>query len=159
MKRNEKQSTKTEVQRFSIRKYSVGTVSVLAATFFIASGHISEASELNHAQESNNEKNITTINYDKDNTLNSNQDKQASSENNFKLESSNASEELSQQSSEISPTSHNDLVKQKAPTIQEAPTEKENTTIEKNNSVNQNIDQIQLTDVDNENKIAEVEKE
>ncbi|MBF0812300.1 YSIRK-type signal peptide-containing protein [Staphylococcus saprophyticus] len=158
MKRNEKQSTKTEVQRFSIRKYSVGTVSVLAATFFIASGHISEASELNHAQESNNEKNITTINYDKDNTLNSNQDKQASSENNFKLESSNASEELSQQSSEISPTSHNDLVKQKAPTIQEAPTEKENTTIEKNNSVNQNIDQIQLTDVDNENKIAEVEK-
>ena len=159
MKRNEKQSTKTEVQRFSIRKYSVGTVSVLAATFFIASGHISEASELNHAQESNNGKNITTINYDKDNTLNSNQDKQASSENNFKLESSNASEELSQQSSEISPTSHNDLVKQKAPTIQEAPTEKENTTIEKNNSVNQNIDQIQLTDVDNENKIAEVEKE
>ncbi|RQM83649.1 hypothetical protein CO206_09140 [Staphylococcus xylosus] len=167
MKRNEKQSTKTEVQRFSIRKYSVGTVSVLAATFFIASGHASEASELNHAQESNNGNNITTINADKDNDLNSNQVKQAPSENNFKLESSNASEALSQQSSEISPASHNDLVKQKAPTIQDAPTVKENTTTEKNNSVNQNTDQMQLADIDNENKIAkevtpnkaEVEKE
>ncbi|MEN3089342.1 MAG: YSIRK-type signal peptide-containing protein [Staphylococcus pseudoxylosus] len=167
MKRNEKQSTKTEVQRFSIRKYSVGTVSVLAATFFIASGHVSEASELNHAQESNNGNNNTTINADKDNTLNSNQVKQVPSEDNFKLESSNASETLSQQSSEISPASHNDLVKQKAPTIQDAPTMKENTTTEKNNSVNQNTDQMQLADVDNENKIAkeatpnkaEVEKE
>lgn len=167
MKRNEKQSTKTEVQRFSIRKYSVGTVSVLAATFFIASGHVSEASELNHAQESNNGNNNTTINADKDNTLNSNQVKQVPSEDNFKLESSNASEALSQQSSEISPASHNDLVKQKAPTIQDAPTMKENTTTEKNNSVNQNTDQMQLVDVDNENKIAkeatpnkaEVEKE
>lgn len=167
MKRNEKQSTKTEVQRFSIRKYSVGTVSVLAATFFIASGHVSEASELNHAQESNNGNNNTTINADKDNTLNSNQVKQVPSEDNFKLESSNASEALSQQSSEISPASHNDLVKQKAPTIQDAPTMKENTTTEKNNSVNQNTDQMQLADVDNENKIAkeatpnkaEVEKE
>ncbi|MEB6060685.1 YSIRK-type signal peptide-containing protein [Staphylococcus pseudoxylosus] len=167
MKRNEKQSTKTEVQRFSIRKYSVGTVSVLAATFFIASGHVSEASELNHAQESNNGNNNTTINADKDNTLNSNQVKQVPSEDNFKLEPSNASEALSQQSSEISPASHNDLVKQKAPTIQDAPTMKENTTTEKNNSVNQNTDQMQLADVDNENKIAkeatpnkaEVEKE
>ncbi|MDW8544990.1 lipase-like domain-containing protein [Staphylococcus pseudoxylosus] len=167
MKRNEKKSTKTEVQRFSIRKYSVGTVSVLAATFFIASGHVSEASELNHAQESNNGNNITTINADKDNDLNSNQVKQAPSENNFKLESSNASEALSQQSSEISPASHNDLVKQKAPTIQDAPTVKENTTTEKNNSVNKNTDQMQLADIDNENKIAkevtpnkaEVEKE
>ncbi|WP_336831572.1 YSIRK-targeted triacylglycerol lipase [Staphylococcus pseudoxylosus] len=166
MKRNEKQSTKTEVQRFSIRKYSVGTVSVLAATFFIASGHVSEASELNHAQESNNGNNNTTINADKDNTLNSNQVKQVPSEDNFKLESSNASEALSQQSSEISPASHNDLVKQKAPTIQDAPTMKENTTTEKNNSVNQNTDQMQLADVDNKNKIAkeapnkaEVEKE
>lgn len=167
MKRNEKQSTKTEVQRFSIRKYSVGTVSVLAATFFIASGHVSEASELNHAQESNNGNNNTTINAYKDNTLNSNQVKQVPSEDNFKLESSNASEALSQQSSEISPASHNDLVKQKAPTIQDAPTMKENTTTEKNNSVNQNTDQMQLADVDNENKIAkeatpnkaEVEKE
>ncbi|PTI46156.1 hypothetical protein BU120_02205 [Staphylococcus xylosus] len=166
MKRNEKQSTKTEVQRFSIRKYSVGTVSVLAATFFIASGHVSEVSELNHAQESNNGNNNTTINADKDNTLNSNQVKQVPSEDNFKLESSNASEALSQQSSEISPASHNDLVKQKAPTIQDAPTMKENTTTEKNNSVNQNTDQMQLADVDNKNKIAkeapnkaEVEKE
>ncbi|MBG3874518.1 YSIRK-type signal peptide-containing protein [Staphylococcus xylosus] len=33
IKRKEKQSTKTEVQRFSIRKYSVGTISVLTATF------------------------------------------------------------------------------------------------------------------------------
>ncbi|WP_436967072.1 YSIRK-targeted triacylglycerol lipase [Staphylococcus xylosus] len=158
MKRNEKQSTKTEVQRFSIRKYSVGTVSVLAATFFIASGHVSEASELKHAQESNNGNNITTINSNKDNALNSNQDKQDPSDNNFKLESSNASEAFSQQSTEISPVSHNDLVKQKAPTIQYAPTEKQDTTIEKNNRVNQSNDKKQLADVDNENKVLEAEK-
>lgn len=131
MKRKEKQSTKTEVQRFRIRKYSVGTISVLTAIFFIANGHVSEASKLDHEQESNNGNNITTINSNKDNAMNSNQDKQAPSENNFKLKSSNAPEAFSQQSSEISPVSQKDLVKQKAPTIQDAPTEKQDTTIEK----------------------------
>ncbi|MEB7756914.1 YSIRK-type signal peptide-containing protein [Staphylococcus xylosus] len=158
MKRKEKQSTKTEVQRFSIRKYSVGTISVLTATFFIANGHVSEASKLDHEQESNNGNNITTINSNKDNAMNSNQDKQDPSDNNFKLESSNASEAFSQQSTEISPVSHNDLVKQKSPTIQDAPTEKQDTTIEKNNRVNQRNDQKQLADVDNENKVLEAEK-
>ncbi|SCU00036.1 lipase precursor [Staphylococcus xylosus] len=158
MKRKEKQSTKTDVQRFSIRKYSVGTISVLTATFFIASGHVSEASKLDHEQESNNGNNITTINSNKDNAMNSNQDKQVSSENNFKLESSNASEAFSQQSSEISPVSHNDLVKQKLSTIKDAPTEKQDTTIEKNNRVNQSNGQKQLADVDNENKVLEAEK-
>ncbi|MGW7965566.1 YSIRK-targeted triacylglycerol lipase [Staphylococcus xylosus] len=158
MKRKEKQSTKTEVQRFSIRKYSVGTISVLTATFFIANGHVSEASKLDHEQESNNGNNITTINSNKDNAMNSNQDKQHPSDNNFKLESSNASEAFSQQSTEISPVSHNDLVKQKSPTIQDAPTEKQDTTIEKNNRVNQRNDQKQLADVDNENKVLEAEK-
>lgn len=95
MKRKEKQSTKTEVQRFSIRKYSVGTISVLTATFFIANGHVSEASKLDHEQESNNGNNIITINSNKDNAMNSNQDKQDPSDNNFKLESSNASEAFS----------------------------------------------------------------
>ncbi|MGW7953020.1 YSIRK-targeted triacylglycerol lipase [Staphylococcus xylosus] len=158
MKRKEKQSTKTEVQRFSIRKYSVGTISVLTATFFIANGHVSEASKLDHEQESNNGNNIITINSNKDNAMNSNQDKQDPSDNNFKLESSNASEAFSQQSTEISPVSHNDLVKQKSPTIQDAPTEKQDTTIEKNNRVNQRNDQKQLADVDNENKVLEAEK-
>ncbi|WP_390614514.1 YSIRK-targeted triacylglycerol lipase [Staphylococcus xylosus] len=85
-------------------------------------------------------------------------DKQDPSDNNFKLESSNASEAFSQQSTEISPVSHNDLVKQKSPTIQDAPTEKQDTTIEKNNRVNQRNDQKQLADVDNENKVLEAEK-
>ncbi|MEN3823162.1 MAG: YSIRK-type signal peptide-containing protein, partial [Staphylococcus xylosus] len=157
MKRKEKQSTKTEVQRFRIRKYSVGTISVLTVIFFIANGHVSEASKLDNEQESNNGNNITTINSNKDNAMNSNQDKQAPSDNNFKLESSNAPEAFSQQLSEISPVSHKDLVKQKSPTIQDAPTEKQDTTIEKNNRVNQSNGQKQLADVDNENK-AEAEK-
>ncbi|MEB6202832.1 YSIRK-targeted triacylglycerol lipase [Staphylococcus xylosus] len=157
MKRKEKQSTKTEVQRFRIRKYSVGTISVLTVIFFIANGHVSEASKLDNEQESNNGNNITTINSNKDNAMNSNQDKQAPSDNNFKLESSNAPEAFSQQLSEISSVSHKDLVKQKSPTIQDAPTEKQDTTIEKNNRVNQSNGQKQLADVDNENK-AEAEK-
>ena len=157
MKRKEKQSTKTEVQRFRIRKYSVGTISVLTVIFFIANGHVSEASKLDNEQESNNGNNITTINSNKDNAMNSNQDKQAPSDNNFKLESSNAPEAFSQQLSEISPVSHKDLVKQKSPTIQDGPTEKQDTTIEKNNRVNQSNGQKQLADVDNENK-AEAEK-
>ncbi|WP_426443657.1 YSIRK-targeted triacylglycerol lipase [Staphylococcus xylosus] len=157
MKRKEKQSTKTEVQRFRIRKYSVGTISVLTVIFFIANGHVSEASKLDNEQESNNGNNITTINSNKDNAMNSNQDKQAPSDNNFKLESSNAPEAFSQQLSEISPVSHKDLVKQKSPTIQDAPTEKQDTTIEKINRVNQSNGQKQLADVDNENK-AEAEK-
>ncbi|MGW8032167.1 YSIRK-targeted triacylglycerol lipase [Staphylococcus shinii] len=163
MKRKEKQSTKTEVQRFSIRKYSVGTVSVLAATFFIASGHVSEASELNHTQENANN-NIPTVNSDIANGTSSNKEKQVPSENNFKLESSNTPEELSQQSSETSPASHNDLVKQTEPIVQDAPTEKKDTNIEKNNSVDQTTDQKLSTDSDNEHKEeisnkAEVEKE
>ncbi|MEB7831384.1 YSIRK-targeted triacylglycerol lipase [Staphylococcus xylosus] len=158
MKRKEKQSTKTEVQRFRIRKYSVGTISVLTAIFFIANGHVSEASKLDHEQESNNGNNITMINSNKDNAMNSNQDKQAPSDNNFKLKSSNAPEAFSQQSSEISPVSQKDLVKQKAPTIQDAPTEKQDTTIEKNNRVNQSNGQKQLADVDNENKVLEAKK-
>ncbi|MDW8569202.1 YSIRK-type signal peptide-containing protein [Staphylococcus shinii] len=163
MKRKEKQSTKTEVQRFSIRKYSVGTVSVLAATFFIASGHVSEASELNHTQENANN-NIPTVNSDIANGTSSNKEKQVPSENNFKLESSNTPEELSQQSSETSPASHNDLVKQTEPIVQDAPTEKKDTNIEKNNSVDQTTDQKLSTDSDNEHKDeisnkAEVEKE
>ena len=158
MKRKEKQSTKTEVQRFRIRKYSVGTISVLTAIFFIANGHVSEASKLDHEQESNNGNNITMINSNKDNAMNSNQDKQAPSDNNFKLKSSNAPEAFSQQSSEISPLSQKDLVKQKAPTIQDAPTEKQDTTIEKNNRVNQSNGQKQLADVDNENKVLEAKK-
>ncbi|MGW8043212.1 YSIRK-targeted triacylglycerol lipase [Staphylococcus shinii] len=163
MKRKEKQSTKTEVQRFSIRKYSVGTVSVLAATFFIASGHVSEASELNHTQENANN-NIPTVNSDIANGTSSNKEKQVPSENNFKLESSNTPEELSQQSSETFPASHNDLVKQTEPIVQDAPTEKKDTNIEKNNSVDQTTDQKLSTDSDNEHKEeisnkAEVEKE
>ncbi|WP_437750785.1 YSIRK-targeted triacylglycerol lipase [Staphylococcus shinii] len=163
MKKKEKQSTKTEVQRFSIRKYSVGTVSVLAATFFIASGHVSEASELNHTQENANN-NIPTVNSDIANGTSSNKEKQVPSENNFKLESSNTPEELSQQSSETSPASHNDLVKQTEPIVQDAPTEKKDTNIEKNNSVDQTTDQKLSTDSDNEHKEeisnkAEVEKE
>ncbi|MGK3149016.1 YSIRK-type signal peptide-containing protein [Staphylococcus shinii] len=163
MKRKEKQSTKTEVQRFSIRKYSVGTVSVLAATFFIASGHVSEASELNHTQENANN-NIPTVNSDIANGTSSNKEKQVPSENNFKLESSNTPEELSQQSSETSPASHNDLVKQTEPIVQDAPTEKKDTNIEKNNSVDQTTDQKLSTDSDNEHKEeisnkVEVEKE
>ncbi|WP_426704310.1 YSIRK-targeted triacylglycerol lipase [Staphylococcus shinii] len=163
MKRKEKQSTKTEVQRFSIRKYSVGTVSVLAATFFIASGHVSEASELNHTQENANN-NIPTVNSDIANGTSSNKEKQVPSENNFKLESSNTPEELSQQSSETSPASQNDLVKQTEPIVQDAPTEKKDTNIEKNNSVDQTTDQKLSTDSDNEHKEeisnkAEVEKE
>ena len=158
MKRKEKQSTKTEVQRFRIRKYSVGTISVLTVIFFIANGHVSEASKLDNEQESNNGNNITTINSNKDNAMNSNQDKQAPSDNNFKLESSNAPEAFSQQLSEISPVSHKDLVKQKSPTIQDAPTEKQDTTIEKNNRVNQSNGQKQLADVDNENKVLEAKK-
>ncbi|WP_039067295.1 YSIRK-targeted triacylglycerol lipase [Staphylococcus shinii] len=163
MKRKEKQSTKTEVQRFSIRKYSVGTVSVLAATFFIASGHVSEASELNHTQENANN-NIPTVNSDIANGTSSNKEKQVPSENNFKLESSNTPEELSQQSSETSPASHNDLVKQTEPIVQDALTEKKDTNIEKNNSVDQTTDQKLSTDSDNEHKEeisnkAEVEKE
>ncbi|WP_436950967.1 YSIRK-targeted triacylglycerol lipase [Staphylococcus shinii] len=137
MKRKEKQSTKTEVQRFSIRKYSVGTVSVLAATFFIASGHVSEASELNHTQ-GNANNNIPTVNSDIDNGTSSNKEKQVPSENN--------------------------LVKQTEPTVQDTPTEKKDTNIEKNNSVDQTTDQKSSTDSDNEFKEeapnkAEVDKE
>ena len=130
MKRKEKESTKTEVQRFSIRKYSAGTVSVLAATFFIASGHVSEASELNHTQ-GNANNNIPTVNSDIDNGTSSNKEKQVPSENNFKLESSNTPEELSQQSSETSPASHNDLVKQTELIVQDAPTEKKTQILKK----------------------------
>lgn len=45
MKKNNIQKNGNSRQRFSIRKYSIGTVSVLAATFFIASGNVSFASE------------------------------------------------------------------------------------------------------------------
>ncbi len=62
------------------------------------------------------------INSNKDNAMNSNQDKQAPSDNNFKLKSSNAPEAFSQQSSEISRITEG-LSKTKAPTIQDAPTE------------------------------------
>ena len=45
MKKNNIQNNGNSRQRFSIRKYSIGTVSVLATTFFIASGNVSFASE------------------------------------------------------------------------------------------------------------------
>ncbi|WP_158256227.1 YSIRK-targeted triacylglycerol lipase, partial [Staphylococcus xylosus] len=123
----------------------------------------SEASELNHTQENANN-NIPTVNSDIANGTSSNKEKQVPSENNFKLESSNTPEELSQQSSETSPASHNDLVKQTEPIVQDAPTEKKDTNIEKNNSVDQTTDQKLSTDSDNEHKEeisnkAEVEKE
>lgn len=45
MKKNNIQKNGNSRQRFNIIKYSIGTVSVLAATFFIASGNVSFGSE------------------------------------------------------------------------------------------------------------------
>lgn len=51
MKRNSSQSKDKANQRFSIRKYAIGTVSVVSATFFFVNGQVSYASEQEGSQQ------------------------------------------------------------------------------------------------------------
>ncbi|PHK49604.1 YSIRK-targeted triacylglycerol lipase [Staphylococcus edaphicus] len=95
MNKNYGKLTKESKQRFSIRKYAVGAVSVLAGTFFLMNGDISEASEANNDHGASYTEVNKGIDDEKNNTLTTNHQQDTSLTNNqaedtnktFKLQS------------------------------------------------------------------------
>ncbi|NWK84191.1 YSIRK-type signal peptide-containing protein [Staphylococcus sp. GSSP0090] len=72
MNKNFGKLTRERKQRFSIRKYAVGAVSVLAGTFFLMNGDISEASEANNDHGASYTEVNKGIDDEKSNTLTTN---------------------------------------------------------------------------------------